>query len=382
MNILALVHGRVVTALQALARDGAVPELDAAGIEVAPARDPAHGDLVCNAALVLAREAAMPPRTLAALLAGQLRSTGDTLSVEVAGAGFLNLQFAPSFWHGVVAVILKAGRDYGRSDAGRGQRIDLACIRGGTLADLDLGRGRAALVTDARARLLAFTGYDVRRVAGPRGGSTGIRADAVSQQVRLLRAGVPARLSAGVAAPLPVTLREVAGEVGADAVRFAMLCQQPSQPIDLDLARLVEPCSDNPVFHVQYAHARAKSLLRNAVGIFPELREGKAAVTGSELALLSDPGEITLIKQLAAFPPLIAAAARVREPHRVALYLHDLASCFHSQVRRGNDLPHLRFIQAGDGTLTAARLALAQANAHVLAAGLKLLGVLAPTEMQ
>ncbi|HEX5959297.1 MAG TPA: DALR anticodon-binding domain-containing protein [Hyphomicrobiaceae bacterium] len=379
MNVFALVHDRVATGLRVLVRDRVVPALDPAGIEVAPARDPAHGDLVCNAALVLARQAAMPPVTLADLLAGQLRRYGDTLSVEVAGPGFLNLRFALGVWHNVVSAILSAGRDYGRSDAGQGERIEVACIPAGSLADLDLGRGRAVLVADALARVLAFTGYDVRRPSRVGGGD--LRADAVCRQVRLLRGGGPACLSAGDEA-VPVTMRDLAGEVGADAVQFAMLWQPPSLPLDLDLARIAEPCADNPVFHVQYAHARAKSLFRNAGRIFPELRQGTPAVMGSDLTLLSDPGEIALIRQLAAFPSRLATAARAREPYRVALYLHDLASCFHSQVRRGNDLPHLRFIQPGDGTLTAARLALAQANAHVLAAGLRLLGVLAPTEMQ
>jgi arginyl-tRNA synthetase len=133
---------------------------------------------------------------------------------------------------------------------------------------------------------------------------------------------------------------------------------------------------------VQYGHARAKSIFRMAQSIFPTLSENSQDVLGADLSLLSDPGEIDLMKRLAAFPTVLAGAARAHEPHRLAFYLYDLASFFHTQYARGNDSPHLRFIQPDNGTLTAARLALVQANAQVLATGLALLGVIAPSEMR
>jgi arginyl-tRNA synthetase len=133
---------------------------------------------------------------------------------------------------------------------------------------------------------------------------------------------------------------------------------------------------------VQYAHARGKSVFRNARGIFPALTEGAPEILNADLSPLNDPGEIELIKKIAAFPVVVEGAARAHEPHRLAFYLYDLASAFHGQWTRGNDLPHLRFIQPNDGTVTAARLALIEANTKVLASGLALLGVLAPDEMR
>jgi arginyl-tRNA synthetase len=201
----------------------------------------------------------------------------------------------------------------------------------------------------------------------------------VCQLVRLLRAGEPLRMSKRAGAF--VTLREVVDEVGSDPVRFMMLFRKNDAPLDFDLAKVVEQSKDNPVFYVQYAHARAASALRNAQQIFPELKvEGRLG--GGDLTPLIDAGELDLIRRLAAFPGVIASAARAHEPHRLAFYLYDLASAFHLQWTRGNELPHLRFIQADDGNLTAARIALLTANRLVLASGLALLGVHAPVEMR
>jgi arginyl-tRNA synthetase len=170
--------------------------------------------------------------------------------------------------------------------------------------------------------------------------------------------------------------------VGRDPVRFMMLYRKNDAALDFDLAKVLEQSKDNPVFYVQYAHARAKSVFGQAQRIFPRLDESAAEVLGANLSLLDDAGEIELMRKLAAFPVVVEGAARAHEPHRIAFYLYDLASAFHTQYTRGNESPHLRFIQAGDGTLTAARLALVRANALVLASGLSLLGVLAPDEMR
>ncbi len=202
----------------------------------------------------------------------------------------------------------------------------------------------------------------------------------VCQLVRLFRAGEPVRMSKR--AGTFVTLREVVDEVGRDPVRFMMLYRKNDAPLDFDLAKVVEQSKDNPVFYVQYAHARAQSVFRNAGEVFPSLNVDAPEVLNADLSLLQDAGEIDLIRKLAAFPALVEGAARAHEPHRLAFYLYDLASAFHVQWAKGNDLPHLRFIQATDGTLTASRLALIRANAHVLASGLAIIGVHAPQEMR
>jgi arginyl-tRNA synthetase len=585
MNVHALVHARIVAALQALQADGALPAgLDFKNVEVSPPREAAHGDLASNAALVLAKAAAMKPRDIADKLAEKLKALPEVVSVEVAGAGFLNMRFAPGFWHGVVAAILKEGDAYGRADLGRGERIDVEYVSANPTGPMHVGHCRGAVFGDALANLLAFANYQVTReyyindagaqvdalarsaylryrealgedigeipaglypgdyvkpvgaalakeydhallnfredrwlplvreaavaamlamikedltalnvghevffsersltaqadeigstieelrskglvyegrLERPKGhddnewedreqtlfkstdfgddvdralmksdGSyTYFAADMAYHRNKLARgfkhlinvfgadhAGYLTRVKAAVAAlsdgkadldikvcqlvklfrdgkPVAmskragtfVTLREVVDEVGRDAVRFMMLYRKNDAALDFDLAKVKEQSKDNPVFYVQYAHARAKSVFRQAREVFPKLAEGSPEVRNADLARLDDAGELDLIRKLAAFPMVVEGAARAHEPHRLAFYLYDLASAFHTQYTRGNELPHLRFIQPNDGTLTAARLALIEANAQVLASGLALLGVLAPDEMR
>jgi arginyl-tRNA synthetase len=202
----------------------------------------------------------------------------------------------------------------------------------------------------------------------------------VCQLVKLFRAGEPVRMSKR--AGTFVTLREVVDEVGRDPVRFMMLYRKNDAPLDFDMAKVLEQSKDNPVFYVQYAHARAKSVLRNAQVAFPQLSEDAREVRGADLSRLVDAGELDLMQRLATYPVVVQSSARAHEPHRLAFYLYDLASAFHSQWTRGNDSPHLRFIQTDDGSLTVARLALVTAVANVVASGLALLGVRAPDEMR
>jgi arginyl-tRNA synthetase len=202
----------------------------------------------------------------------------------------------------------------------------------------------------------------------------------VCQLVKLLRAGEPVRMSKR--SGTFVTLRDVVDEVGRDPVRFMMLYRKNDAPLDFDLAKVLEQSKDNPVFYVQYAHTRAKSVFRNVREVFPHLSESSPDLLRADLARLTDAGEIDLMRKLAAFPVVLAAAANSHEPHRLAFYLYDLASAFHAQWTKGNEMPHLRFIQAADGTLTTARLALILANQQVLATGLAILGVHAPVEMR
>jgi arginyl-tRNA synthetase len=205
------------------------------------------------------------------------------------------------------------------------------------------------------------------------------------QLVKLLRAGQPVKMSKR--AGDFVTLREVVDEVGRDAVRFMMLFRKNDAPLDFDLAKVIEQSRDNPVFYVQYGHARAESVFRNAVEAIPDLpatAPARAAFLAAvALDALSDPGEIELMRLVAQFPRLVEAAAAAHEPHRIAFFLYDLASAFHAHWTRGSkDSPYLRFIIQDDRQLTLARLALVQGVATVLSVGLGLLGVAAPSEMR
>jgi arginyl-tRNA synthetase len=553
-------------------------------VEVSPPREAAHGDLASNAALVLAKQAKMKPRDIADRLAEKMKAAPEIDAVDVAGAGFLNLRFKPSFWHGVVAAILRDGTNFGRADLGKGERINVEFVSANPTGPMHVGHTRGAVFGDALVKLLQFTGYKVTpeyyindagaqvdalarsaylryrealgekigeipaglypgdyvkpvgealvrehghallnfpeerwlplvretaiaamlvqikedlaalniqhemffsersltagedqvrdtieelrtkgvvfegRLDKPKGHDDGewedreqtlfrstdfgddvdralMKSDGsytyfaadmayhrnklargfktlinvfgadhagyitrmkaavaalsdgkatldikVCQLVKLFRAGEPVRMSKR--AGTFVTLREVVDEVGRDPVRFMMLYRKNDAPLDFDMAKVLEQSKDNPVFYVQYAHARAKSVFRNAQAAFPGLSESSPQVLGADLVRLDDPGELDLIRRLAAYPVLVQSAARAHEPHRVSFYLYDLASAFHTQWTRGNDSPHLRFIQPDDGSLTAARLALIGAVVNVVASGLSLLGVMAPDEMR
>jgi len=200
------------------------------------------------------------------------------------------------------------------------------------------------------------------------------------QLVQLMRNGEPVKMSKRSGEF--VTLRDVVDEVGVDAVRFMMLFRKNDAPLDFDLSKVIEQSKDNPVFYVQYAHARLKSVLRLASGVVPSADISKPALAAADLSLLHDEGEVALIKLIAQFPRIVEAAAQNDEPHRIAFYLHDLASSLHSHWTRGKDRPQLRFLNEERTNLTVARLALVSSLATVLASGLELLGVSAPEEMR
>ena len=200
------------------------------------------------------------------------------------------------------------------------------------------------------------------------------------QLVRLMRNGEPVKMSKRSGDF--VTLREVVDEVGVDAVRFMMLFRKNDAALEFDLSKVIEQSKDNPVFYVQYAHARAKSVLRQGVTTISGIDISSDALAAAELVLLEDPGEIALIKLLAQYPRIVEAAALSHEPHRIAFYLHDLAASLHSHWTRGKDRPQLRFLNEERTDLTVARLALVTAVAMVLASGLGILGVSAPEEMR
>jgi len=202
----------------------------------------------------------------------------------------------------------------------------------------------------------------------------------VCQLVKLFRDGEPLKMSKR--AGTFVTLREVVDEVGRDPVRFMMLYRKNDAVLEFDFAKVTEQSKDNPVFYVQYAHARSASVFRNAKEQFPDIDVARANLSGADLTRLDDAGEIELIKLLAVFPKLVSGAVRTHEPHRLAFYLYEVASALHSQWARGNDSPQLRFIAADDAGLTRARLALVAAAQLVISSGLGVLGVQAPDSMR
>lgn len=218
----------------------------------------------------------------------------------------------------------------------------------------------------------------------------------IVQLVRLLRNGEQVRMSKRSGDF--VTLREVVDEVGSDAVRFMMLYRKNDATLDFDLAKVLEQSKDNPVFYVQYGHARGLSLFQRAregslkdpeserVKVVPDLPEAdgarRAYLAKAAIEKLTEPGELDLLKKMAAFPRTVEAAALAHEPHRIAFYLYDLASEFHALYSKANELPHLRFIIDDDAEITKARLAMVQGVVSVLASGLAVLGVHAPTEMR
>jgi arginyl-tRNA synthetase len=206
----------------------------------------------------------------------------------------------------------------------------------------------------------------------------------IVQLVRLLRDGEPVKMSKRSGDF--VTLREVVDEVGSDAVRFMMLFRKNDAVLDFDLAKVIEQSKDNAVFYVQYGHARGHSIFKNAREMMPDLPEADAAraayLGDAAVERLTDPAELSLLKLLALYPRMIEAAAVAHEPHRIAFYLYDLASEFHALWTRGRDLPYLRFIMTNDAEITRARLAMVQGVVSVLASGLAVLGVHAPTEMR
>ena len=201
----------------------------------------------------------------------------------------------------------------------------------------------------------------------------------ICQMVKLLRAGEPVRMSKRAGAF--VTLRAVVDEVGRDVVRFIMLTRKNDAPLEFDFAKVTEQSKDNPVFYVQYAHARVSSVFRKAADEVPGLETAMKALSNANLGLLGD-DELALVKNMAAWPRLVETAAEAHEPHRVAFFLYDLAAAFHALWNRGNEAPDARFIVPGNSELTLARLALARGVALVIASGLAIMGVEPVEEMR
>jgi arginyl-tRNA synthetase len=557
--------------------DGALPaELDRRNVTVEPPRDPAHGDLATNAAMVLAKAAGTNPRALAEAIKPKLEALPPVTSVEVAGPGFINLRLKADAWRDELRTILREGEQYGLSSIGNNERVNVEYVSANPTGPLHMGHCRGAVVGDSLARILEAAGFRVtkeyyvndagaqvdtlarslhlryreklgedigeipeglypgdylkpvgailaaeygdRYVDAPEsewlpifrdaaikamldlirhdlgllnihhdlfsseaevqrsgavdealqvlrekglvyegvlerpksldphdewepveltlfrstqfgddqdrpmkksdGSWTYFGADAayhwrkaqtadhlvniwgadhagtvrrvqsavkaltdgrvdldvkIIQMVRLFRAGEPVKMSKR--AGDFVTLADVVNEVGRDVVRFMMLTKRADTPLDFDFAKVVEASKDNPVFYVQYAHARISSLKRKAA------EAGVDLGAEADLSLLDDE-ELGLVKRAAQYPRVLEGAAMAHEPHRIAFFLYDLAAEFHALWNRGNDDPSRRFLVENNPQLSRARLELALGIAQIIRSGLGLMGVQAAEEMR
>ena len=580
MNLFAEIRALVIDALGQLEAAGTLPEgLQTRGVAVEPPRDPAHGDMATNAAMVLAKPAGMKPRDIAEALAGVLAQSDRIASADVAGPGFLNLRLSNELWQGVVGAILAAGTDFGRSATGQGKRVNVEYVSANPTGPLHVGHTRGAVFGDALASLLAFAGFDVTREYYINDGGAQVDVLARSVYLRYLEAhgqevafedgtypgdylipvgealkdkvgeayvgkpesdwlipvrdfateammdliredlaalgvamdvfysekslygtgrieaaiedlksrdlvywgtlpppkgkkpedweareqwlfrstaygddedrpvqkadgswayfapdiayhydkvqrgfdalidvfgadhgGYVKRMKAAVAAlsqervPLDikltqlvrlfkngqefkmskragtfVTLRDVIDEVGPDVTRFMMLTRKNDAQFDFDLDAALEQSKENPVFYVQYAHARVASVLRKVAEQGWDASDDILA--RQDLSGLTDPSELALVRKLAEWPRMVEGAADAHEPHRIAFYLYDLAGEFHALWNKGNDKPDLRFLQA-DAQSSLPKIALARAVAVVIASGLGILGVKPAEEMR
>ena len=562
--------------LDSLADAGRIPAgLDRKNVAVEPPRDPAHGDLATNAAMVLAKPAGTNPRALAGLIAPKLSEIEGVADTEIAGPGFINIRLDDDAWRAELRRIADLGTDYGRSDMGAGRIVNVEYVSANPTGPMHMGHVRGAVVGDALANLLEYAGYDVIReyYVNDAGGQVdtlarsvhlryrealgedigeipeglypgdylvpvgqqlaeeygdeyasahesvwlmrfrqravaammdriredlaliGIHHDLFSseaevvaaskpqaaeeklrdrgliyegvlekpkgkadedwepvelplfrstdfgddqdrpikksdgswtyfgndmayhfqkaekadvlidiwgadhagtvkrikaavealtggetefdvklvQMVRLLRDGEPVKMSKRSGSF--VTLADMVGEVGKDVVRFSMLTRKADAQMDFDFAKVVEASKDNPVFYVQYAHARISSVHRKAAA------EGIAVDGEADLSLL-DAEELALVKRAAQFPRVVEAAAGAYEPHRIAFYLFDLAAEFHALWNRGNDHAEKRLLVVNDPELTRARLALAAGIGQIIRNGLAIMGVEAVEEME
>jgi len=589
MNIFADFTQRVRKILQDLdLKDVNGVSLDLSRVVVEAPRDPAHGDLATNAAMVLAKPLGMKPRDLAEQLVSKLNEDPEITETSVAGPGFINMRVAPSVWHQIVSAVLEQGTGFGQATKMPAPKVNVEYVSANPTGPMHVGHIRGAVVGDALANLLQFAGSEVvkeyyindagsqidtlarsaflryrealgedigevpaglypgdylkpvgallkeefgeslknrdetdwlpivkeraiaamldlirgdlatlgvshevfysERTLHERSGGNGSKIDhmldtlrekglvyqgtlpppkgqvpedwedreqtlfkasefgddtdralkksdgsytyfaadvayfqdkfergfdetiyvlgadhggyakrlqsvgkAISdgktdvivrfcQLVKLMRDGEPVKMSKRSGDF--ITLREVVDEVGPDPVRFMMLFRKNDAPLDFDFKKVTEQSKDNPVFYVQYGHARCRSVLRQASEETGGADLGDAALAAADLGLIDDSGELELIAKLAEWPKVVDAAAETHEPHRIAFYLHELASSLHGHWNKGYESPHLRFIQSGNLKLTLARLALVRAVSLVLASGLSILGVNAPEEMR
>jgi arginyl-tRNA synthetase len=554
MNVFALFAARVADALTGLYPS--ISEEALSRIVVEPPRDAAHGDLSTNAAMVVAKPLGKNPREVATALAEHFKADKDVTSVEVAGPGFINFRLATPVWHEVLKSIAAQGAAFGKSDIGKGERVNVEYVSANPTGPMHVGHTRGAVFGDALASLMAYSGYEVTReyyindagsqidtlakstmlryrealgesIEIPEGFYPGdylipvgealkaefgdsllhkpepealgivkdrvlaammdlIRADLAQLNIHhdvffserqlhgqggdidttldwlrsedmiyqgrleppkgktpedwedreqtLFRAtnygddvdrplvksnGAYTYFAADIAYHRNKYLRgfkHMVNVLGADhsgyvsrlkaAVKAVShgeadidvrICQlvrlmKNGEPFKMskrdgnlvllsDVVDEVEQTRDNPVFYVQYAHARTYSVFRKVADEMPELDTSVEALRQADISRLSSEADLELIRALAQWPRIVASAASAHEPHRVAFYLYELAAAFHGFWARGNQDVALRFVNADDSMLTSARLALVGAVRQVLVNGLTLLGVSAPEEL-
>ena len=577
MNIYTRLHEIVLETLSKIAASGSIPtDLSLGRVTVESPRDPSHGDMSTNAAMVLSKAAGMKPRDLATLIQEGLLSDPLIESADIAGPGFINIRLAPSAWREILSEILATGSSYGESKRGAGEKINVEYVSANPTGPLHIGHARGTVFGDVLASLLEKVGFDVAREyyvndagsqvdvlarsahlryreaqgedigAIPSGlypgdymipvgkalvdefGDKWLRApeeewlpvirrftvDAMMKLIRkdlgalgvhqkvfvseqslvdsgkvetahatladrgLIYQGVleppkgktpddweareqelfratdfgddvdrPLRKSDGSwtyfasdiayhldkydrgfktqidvwgadhggyvkrmkaatnavtngAAELDVkicqivklldkgepvkmskrsgtfvTLSDLVDAVGKDVVRFIMLTRSNDAPLDFDLTKVTDQSRENPVFYVQYAHARCHSAMRLVGDTFSDIETDRASLSNADLSVLEDSAEFALLKVLAAWPRTVEAAALAHEPHRIAYYLQELAAEFHGLWTKGKEQPTLRFIIDNDETQTRARMALVRAVQIVLESGLNILGV-------
>jgi arginyl-tRNA synthetase len=372
MDLIATFESHLRNAATALVADGvlgAVPER----VIVEPAPGEGRGDLTSILALAAGGSARIEPRLLAEKIAERLRDNPDFAAVEIAGPGFLNLTVASSAWGRMLASLLAAGGDYGRIRQDEARGVDIGFLPADASHLLPADHARCSVVGDALANLFDFTGLSTSRNYRVNGeGTITVR---LGQPVRLLRKGIVVATNA--------SLRDLIAEIGDDAARYGMLAQRNSAPVELDLDLLQDLSNDNPLFHVQYAHARCCAIRERGERTFPGLTTTATKdIAVWDMAAFEDESARLILRRLALYPGQIAQAARAYEPHRLAAYLRELASELHAQYYRSLSAPYLRFIRDDDRLLTGARLAFVRGVETVLKSGLALLGVCAPDEVR
>ena len=414
MDIVATVRAVTRAALTACA---VAANVDPERISVVPATDPVWGDLIVNVAPACRGVGLEARRAVAEHVAEALNMAPEVAAAEVAATGLVNVTLSVAGLSASLAACLTDGSAFGRG--ARVEPIAMALAPARARGSVGLGRARAAVVADALARLLAFAGHPVRLAGGcqdpetseslgrlgvvqrfgaglPDGWPGCDRAilvhEAEQGDLPLSRGGAaaervavaPCRLGASGAPPRPrdAPLREALSLVDGAALRYALLSRAPGQGLDLDPRIAADASHAGPVFDVRYAHARARGVLRRAEAVVPVLDLPQTTTPPARLPELWHPGERDMLRCIALYPDRIAAAAALRDPSRVVVFLAGLARAVHGQWKSSRDQPQLRFVNEEQRDLTKARLGLVTAAALVLHSGLGVLGVSAPDEMR
>ena len=415
MDIVATVRTGTSAILAKMAAEGGwLGGADPTRVSVLPAVGPGRGDLVVNPGHLRGGAAPATARALASRLAEALAALPEVGIAEVAGPGFVHVTLSLQGLTGSLAACLQEGGDFGRGVRASPVAVALAPGRGGDR--VGLGRARAAVVADALSRILAFAGHavvlapvpatatDLGRIGvGPQvgaglpdaclDGESAILVHEAEQGVVHLPqalasaervAVAPCRLSMAGASRgrFDALLGDALDFAEGPALRFAMLARAPGQALELDPGVAADASHAGPLFDVCYAHARARSILRQGAAAMRDLDLAPATLARVPLLCLSQAGERALLRAIALYPDRIAAAASLRDPSRLVMFLAELARAVHGQWKTSKDQPQLRFVNEEQRDLTKARLGLVTAAALVLHSGLGVLGVSAPDEMR